>query len=401
MMKLEQHTRDMILQLYQSGIKPLLVREDDVMYLRDPVVRVRRYRVVAELVKTLVRLKLQEEKGVVDQLCAFLLRGQNEDGSWNELHPHYDQPSALVTSLVGEALLLVYHVTPRAEWEQPLEKARDYVLSMEDTPGYFIKSRLYREDHLNVDAACGSFVSLYDEVFSDQQCREAAVRAARHVCDHQQMDGSYPYRVGKQGSAYLFNVPCVHYQGVTLHYLCGIAPALEEPWFVESVQRGGRWLVERQRESGRFDWSGSGLMLALYLTGAYGFACSSFLFLSRFDERFTEYAQRCLGMLARNMNGLCLRWEKDSWWSLPGAVPVSLASACFNGFPLRHRVFLLGYRLYREVARRRYACVLDDRLFHGLVERFGWTVSTVEPFANYPDVFMTTEVMECLSAHLT
>ena len=155
----QEHTaRDMILQLYQNGIKPLLVREDDVMYLRDPVVRVRRYRVVAELVKTLVRLKLQEEMEVVDHLCAFLVRGQNEDGSWNELHLHYDQPSALVTALVGEALLSVYHLTPRNEWEKPLEKARDYVLSMEDTSGYFIKSRLYREDHLNVDAACGSFL---------------------------------------------------------------------------------------------------------------------------------------------------------------------------------------------------------------------------------------------------
>jgi hypothetical protein len=78
-----------------------------------------------------------------------------------------------------------------------------------------------------------------------------------------------------------------------------------------------------------------------------------------------------------------------------------LASAWVNGFPLRHRLFRLGYRLYREVARRRYACFLDDRLFHVLVERFGWKVSTVEPFANYPDVFMTTEVMECLSTHLT
>ena len=401
MTDLQQQARDMVLHLYHEGVKPLLVEEDEVMYVRDPVLGIIRNRVVAEVVQTLMHLNLNDEEDVVEKLCAFLIRGQNEDGSWNEIHLHYHQPSALITSLVGEALLSVYKRSPRSEWEKPLVRARDYVLSMESASGYFIKSRQYTEDHLNVDAACGSFLSMYDEVFSDHRARDAAVRAARHVCDHQSADGSYPYRVGKRPLAYLFSVPCVHYQGVTLHYLCGIVPALEEPWFQESLYRGGRWLAAQQQDSGRFDWSRSGLMLALHLSGAYAFAFSSFLYLSREDKRFLRQVDGCLAMLSRNMNGLCLRWEKGSWLSFPWSLLISFKQAFLGNYPVRHRLFRLGYSLYRQIARRRYAPYLDDRLFTLLVERFGWTVSTVEPFANYPDVFMTTEVMMCLSAHLT
>ena len=41
----------------------------------------------------------------IEKLLNWLLDKQNSDGSWNEVHVNYNHPSALITSIVGEALV--------------------------------------------------------------------------------------------------------------------------------------------------------------------------------------------------------------------------------------------------------------------------------------------------------
>jgi len=44
--------------VYQSGIKPLIVEKEGYAYVKDPVFDVKRNRVVAEIVKSIVRSDL-------------------------------------------------------------------------------------------------------------------------------------------------------------------------------------------------------------------------------------------------------------------------------------------------------------------------------------------------------
>ena len=68
-----------------------------------------------------------------------------------------------------------------------------------------------------------------------------------------------------------------------------------------------------------------------------------------------------------------------------------------GSFPARHRLFNLGYGLYRQCARRRKSDRIDAGLFNVISKIFRIETSTIDPFANYPDLFMTSEVLDCLS----
>ncbi|NJE77481.1 hypothetical protein E3E37_11215, partial [Thermococcus sp. ES12] len=135
---------------------------------KDPVFGIVRNRVSAEYLKSIIRLYGESERDIIKKLVRFLLSRQNLNGSWNEIHPNYNQESALVTSFVGEALLLALPYLEgelKERTENALRKARDYVLSSEIEQGYFLKSKLYTADYLNVDATCGAFLAQYYKVF--------------------------------------------------------------------------------------------------------------------------------------------------------------------------------------------------------------------------------------------
>lgn len=368
-----------------------LVVEDDVAYVKDPVFDIVRNRVNAELCKALLRMGDQE---TVPRLVAFIVDHQNPDGSWNEVHPQYNQPSALITAFIGDALVASYPLCP---YDGSLKKARDYVLSNEMKPGYFLKSTQYYADHLNVDASCGAFLAAYGKLFSDQECLDAARRAAERVCRSQCPDGSYPYTSDQGSYRYPLTIPCIHYQGVTMYYLSKINVVLKEAWIDDSLLRGAEWLASKQRADGSFDWSASGLMFAYYLSGAYAFAYSSFAYAARLDPRYREHARLSLQGLEKNIHGIMLRWETDSWCSLLTSPLTCLKTAGVGHFPLQEKVFRFGYGMYRQIARRRFSQHVDPTVFHLLCSLLGIKASTVEASNNYPDLFMTSEVLDCLS----
>ena len=162
-------------------------------------------------------MKGNDYTDLVEKLLNWLLERQNPDGSWNEVHVKYNHPSALITSIVGEALVDGYLLLKDERFEKAALRAKDFVLANQFSPGYFKKSSIYVADHLNVDATCGAFLAKYGKVFSDHECLDAARTTAEHICRYQFSDGAFPYTNENKGNyQYCLNIPCIHYQGVTL-----------------------------------------------------------------------------------------------------------------------------------------------------------------------------------------
>jgi len=371
-------------------VRELAVVEGETAYLRDPVFPVVRNRVHAEVVKAMLR---QGGDPLVAPILNYVAACQNPDGSYNEVHVNYNKPSALITAFVGEALL---EAADRYPHEETLRKARDFVIAAEMRPGYFLKSSGYTADHLNVDASCGAFLARYADRYDDREARAAALRAAENVVRHQR-GGVYPYAVDKGTYPYVFDLPCVHYQGVTIYYLAKINEVIGDERVDESLAEGVRWLAAAQRPDGRFDWSGSGLSFAYYLSGAYAFALASFVYASRADDRYREHADLCLDRLEKGVQGLAPRWEPGPWIGLIPAVVTTAKTATLGSYPLKHRAFRFGYGMYRQIARRQYAQTAETRSFEALCRLFRIRSSTVEPAKNFPDLFMTSEILDCLS----
>ncbi len=367
-----------------------IVVEGDTAYIRDPVFGIVRNRVHAEICKALLRTG---DGSPVGPILSHVVQRQNRDGSWNEIHPDYDQPSALITSFVGDALL---EANGRHPHDQQVRMARNFVLSQEKRPGFFLKSSRYTADHLNVDATCGAFLAHYGAAFDDEASLDAAARAARHVIEHQR-EGVYPYAVDRGNYPHLFDLPCIHYQGVTMYHLAAIDEVLGDDRIRGSLLEAARWLSAAQRSDGRFDWSGSGLPFASHLSGAYAFALASFGYVSRWDAGYRRHEELCLQQLKRNVRGLVLRWERASWTDIVPSVYTAARAASIGTYPLTHRAFRFGYGMYRQFARRRCADTAGTRTFDLVCGLLGIQASTVEPSNNYPDLFMTSEVLDCLS----
>ena len=382
---------DYLLSELINEVKRYTVEEDDKAYILDPVFGIVRNRVNAEVCKALLRIG--GDKQLAGKLINYIIEHQNHDGSWNEIHPNYNQPSALITSFIGEALLLGSDILQN---DNPVKRAKDYVLSQGKKPGYFLKSSLYTADHLNVDASCGAFLAQYGMIYDDEICLKTAERAAKRICENQS-GGVYPYTSDKGSYGYSLNVPCIHYQGVTIYYLSKIYEVLKEEWIKESLLDGAKWLSSAQKSEGKFDWSKSGLLFAYYLSGAYAFAFASFIQASKWEKEYFQNAESCLNMIRDVIDGLVLRWEPDSWVTFAPDILISLKTASINNYPNKHVLFRFGYAMYRQAARRMYSDKCDDRAFNLLCKSLGIKASTIEPSKNFPDMFMTSEVLDCLS----
>lgn len=394
----------MISQIIERGILSNLVVNDTVAYTIDPVYGISRDRVDAELVKTLLKFNKESEKDhtqIIEKLLKRLVQKQNIDGSWNEVHVKYDQPSALITAIVGEALLNGFVTLHNKDIENNIHRAKDFVFQNEVSPGYFRKSAVYIADHLNVDATCGAFLAKYGAVFSDNECTEAAIRTARHICDYQFPDGAFPYTTEEKGNyQYHFEIPCIHYQGVTIYYLIKINDVLGMDWIDSHLRKGIEWLASVQKADGRFNWSKSGLMFAYYLSGAYAFAVSSFIYGKKWNISYEKNAVQAMNVLKNNINGVANRWEDASFLSLPFSIFTALKTANIGNYPIKHKIFRFGYGMYRQMARRRFADTVNPKVFNFLSSVLGIESSTIEPDHNFPDLFMTSEILDCLSFSL-
>jgi len=401
MQVLNKQMYSLVSKIIQNGILPNLKVEGSFAYTVDPVYGISRNRVSAECAKTLIRingLEGHDYTGLVEKLLNWLLEKQNPDGSWNEVHVKYNHPSALITSIVGEALVDGFLLLKDERFEKAAFRAKDFVLANQFSPGYFKKSSIYVADHLNVDATCGAFLAKYGKVFSDQECLDTARTTAEHICRYQFSDGAFPYTNENKGNyQYCLNVPCVHYQGVTLYYLLKIIDFLDSEWLDPEFEKGVKWLAAVQFPDGKFDWSKSGLMFAYYLSGAYAFAVPCFMYGTKWNSAYSENAEKALKVLDANVKDIVNRWESGSMLGFPASVFTAINTANIGNYPVSHRLFRFGYGMYRQFARRRFSNSVNPKLFNILSDIMNINTSTVEPDNNFPDLFMTSEVLDCLS----
>jgi len=391
----------LVSRIFQNGIVPCLKIEGETACTIDPVYGISRNRVNAELAKALIRIngfKGNDYTDLIEKLLNWVLENQNPDGSWNEVHVKYNHPSALITSIVGEALVEGYLLLKDERFKKAALQAKNYVLENQFSPGYFKKSSIYVADHLNVDATCGAFLAKYGKIFSDQECLDSARTTAEHICRYQFSDGAFPYTNENKGNyQYSLNVPCIHYQGVTLYYLLKIIDCLESDWLDSEYKKGVKWLAAVQFPDGKFDWSKSGLMFAYYLSGAYAFAIPCFIYGTKWNSGYSENSEKALKVLEANVKDIVNRWESGSMLNFPASVFTALNTANIGNYPISHRLFRFGYGTYRQFARRRFSNSVNPKLFNILSGIMGINTSTVEPDNNFPDLFMTSEVLDCLS----
>lgn len=400
----------------EIGIIPNLVIDRNEAYIIDPVYGIIRNRVNAEIAKTLFRLFLinrnDMDHDLAFKLINYLVNRQNHDGSWNEIHVKYNEKSALITSIVGESLIeLIVNLQNKNikctnnftydYYFQALNKAKNYVLNNQISNGFFRKSSLYTADFLNVDATCGAFLAKYGDVFSDKKCIEVAKNTIEHIFTYQSEDGSIPYTTENKGNySYSMQIPCIHYQGVTIYYLLKVIYSLKTNEYDSYFKKAILWLKNVQLYNGKFDWSKSGLMFAYYLSGAYAFAIPCFVYALKWNKQYESNIDMSFKLLEQNTSIIVNRWEKESMLTFPKSVSITAKSALIGNYPIKHIFFRFGYGIYRQFARRRFSNNVNPKIFRFLSGIMNIDTSTIEPDNNFPDLFMTSEVLDCLSYSL-
>lgn len=387
----------MITKIFQEGINQLFIKTELGIYVKDPNFDIKRNRIAAEILQMMIQSGIGNDD-LIDGLITFLLGTQNKNGSWNEIHLNYNEESALITSFVADALLTAYHKKKKENVKKPIEKAKDYILSQNKSNGFFLKSKKFTADHLNVDASCGAFLAAYGTILDDMKCLKISLKTAHHIIDNQFENGVYPYAIDRGSYTHIQNVACCHYQAVTLYYLAKIDEYLKNENIKNSMLKGTDWLLANQKDNGYFDWSTSGLLFSYYLNGAYAFSAATYIYASRWKESYQENAKKSLDVLLKNYNGLILRWEKGRWINFPNDIITSFKTANMGNYSLKHQLFRLAYASYRQFSRRNIKNTpKNDLLFNLLSTLFNISYTTVEPSGNFYDVFMTSECIDCLS----
>lgn len=383
--------REYLEKLYFDGIKPLIVEEKDYAYIRDPVFKINRNRVVAEVLMGLMKSGMEKDEQLLKKLFNFLQKRQNLDGSWNEIHVNYDNPATLITAICGSAFLMG-EKKGLINDHTIADRAKDYLLDNIIELGYFRKSEKYDADFLNVNATNGAFLAEYWESRGDEKARKAALDAGLRIASQQWENGSYPYTSNKGNFPQHLIVPCIHYQGVTLYYLIKLNKILKDEKIESSIKKGTKWLASVQKKNGSFKWTRSGMVFALYLTGAYGFATSVFL-----NQDMTTHAKRSFHILKKNTRTLANRWQSENKIKLLVNLIFPLRPlriALIGNYYLKERIVRYGYSYYKEFNRIIFRETYNDKFFEIIIKILHQKISTTEPSKNFPDLFMTTEIFE-------
>jgi len=402
-------------QILFNGILPQMEIGENYAYLVHSIFKINQARVDAEICLTFLNLmekgliKKEQYSTLVKKICNWLIKKQNNDGSWNETHLLYNKPSVVFTSITGLALLKAYQNLNLRYLEGPIIKTKEFLLTQEiNRSGKFRKSMDYHIDTLNADSMAATFFTLFGKLFSDKESIDAAKRAVKNIISNQFSDGAYPY-TDKQVAypfKYHLNIPCIHYQGVTLYYLLQTYSILQDNRLKQSIKKGIFWLLDNHNVNGSFNWKKSSLNFALYLTATHSFAIANYI-LSKKYNIIREYPfkkiSNSLEKLKYNMcSNIILRWECASWYTfIRDVYSVSIKGASVKSYPLMYNIQRKIHRIYREIARRRVSKEINinnnqNRLMR-LFLRDRKKISTAEPLNNYPDAYMTSEILESLS----
>jgi len=390
-----------------DGVMEQVTITDEEAFVNDKVTKVIRTRVTAEICSTLVKLhslKILENKMLIQKMSRWLIDNQNSNGSWNEAHINYNQPSTVFTSVCALSLLEVSESFPEFNInEEIFDKAAKFILDQEIDFGAYKKSEHVHADILNADAMAAAFLLKFGSKSSTEKYTKAGKRAIANICLQQFSNGAYPYSGPKRAYPYKYHffIPCIHYQAVTLYYLIKSAFYIKSDRLEQSILSGVEWLVKNQKEDGYFEWKNSGLNFALYLSATYAFVLPIYQNLLSNNTNATKLMKESLSVLKEQIfDNILLRWEKGNSKSVIVGFFEAGKGGSIGEYPILFKLMRTLHRLHREISRTKVSSNLIPSKLISRPTGYSAYLGTVESSTNHPDLYMTSEALDALSTSL-
>ena len=390
-----------------DGVMEQVTITDEEAFVNDKVTKVIRTRVTAEICSTLVKLhslKILENKMLIQKMSRWLIDNQNSNGSWNEAHINYNQPSTVFTSVCALSLLEVSESFPEFNInEEIFDKAAKFILDQEIDFGAYKKSEHVHADILNADAMAAAFLLKFGSKSSTEKYTKAGKRAIANICLQQFSNGAYPYSGPKRAYPYKYHffIPCIHYQAVTLYYLIKSAFYIKSDRLEQSILSGVEWLVKNQKENGYFEWKNSGLNFALYLSATYAFVLPIYQNLLSNNTNATKLMKESLSVLKEQIfDNILLRWEKGNSKSVIVGFFEAGKGGSIGEYPILFKLMRTLHRLHREISRTKVSSNLIPSKLISRPTGYSAYLGTVESSTNHPDLYMTSEALDALSTSL-
>lgn len=390
-----------------DGVMEQVTITDEEAFVNDKVTKVIRTRVTAEICSTLVKLhslKILENKMLIQKMSRWLIDNQNSNGSWNEAHINYNQPSTVFTSVCALSLLEVSESFPEFNInEEIFHKAAKFILDQEIDFGAYKKSEHVHADILNADAMAAAFLLKFGSKSSTEKYTKAGKRAIANICLQQFSNGAYPYSGPKRAYPYKYHffIPCIHYQAVTLYYLIKSAFYIKSDRLEQSILSGVEWLVKNQKEDGYFEWKNSGLNFALYLSATYAFVLPIYQNLLSNNTNATKLMKESLSVLKEQIfDNILLRWEKGNSKSVIVGFFEAGKGGSIGEYPILFKLMRTLHRLHREISRMKVSSNLIPSKLISRPTGYSAYLGTVESSTNHPDLYMTSEALDALSTSL-
>ena len=390
-----------------DGVMEQVTITDEKAFVNDKVTKVIRTRVTAEICSTLVKLhslKILENKMLIQKMSRWLIDNQNSNGSWNEAHINYNQPSTVFTSVCALSLLEVSESFPEFNInEEIFDKAAKFILDQEIDFGAYKKSEHVHADILNADAMAAAFLLKFGSKSSTEKYTKAGKRAIANICLQQFSNGAYPYSGPKRAYPYKYHffIPCIHYQAVTLYYLIKSAFYIKSDRLEQSILSGVEWLVKNQKQDGYFEWKNSGLNFALYLSATYAFVLPIYQNLLSDNTNATKLMKESLSVLKEQIfDNILLRWEKGNSKSVIVGFFEAGKGGSIGEYPILFKLMRTLHRLHREISRTKVSSNLIPSKLISRPTGYSAYLGTVESSTNHPDLYMTSEALDALSTSL-
>ena len=338
-------------------------------------------------------------------MSKWLIDNQNSNGSWNEAHINYNQPSTVFTSVCALSLLEVSESFPEFNInEEIFDKAAKFILDQEIDFGAYKKSEHVHADILNADAMAAAFLLKFGSKSSTEKYTKAGKRAIANICLQQFSNGAYPYSGPKRAYPYKYHffIPCIHYQAVTLYYLIKSAFYIKSDRLEQSILSGVEWLVKNQKEDGYFEWKNSGLNFALYLSATYAFVLPIYQNLLSNNTNATKLMKESLSVLKEQIfDNILLRWEKGNSKSVIVGFFEAGKGGSIGEYPILFKLMRTLHRLHREISRTKVSSNLIPSKLISRPTGYSAYLGTVESSTNHPDLYMTSEALDALSVSYT
>lgn len=206
----------------------------------------------------------------IDFLILYLFNLQNQiDGYFIEKHANYHKPSALVSSLVGIALIDSMSIVNEGKKKKILDslnKISKFLIQQEISKGSYRKSFGFDFSILNANASIALFMILHYKITKDEFLLIKVNEFIESLPNYTLNDGALTY--GIYGQKYF--IPCIYYHALTLLHLIRIKNLVDSKKLVKNLNLYLKW-IKTCYDSNGIKWKKSGFIFSTYLNQAYSF----------------------------------------------------------------------------------------------------------------------------------